>query len=190
MSGPSWSVCFPPECLLRQLRRPGCGSTIAGARSPFDLSVLGPAWKVAAEPFVPATERPSDCPEYDRLKADLRSWATTQRTYRINGVTIAEVNARAPDAATAASFLDRQSKFMLGCHIVRYPGGGVTRIEPASSRTNQTGYPVQHDALDEQSTLYTVKGPWIIEVTVFEASAAPPQLEIDVSRTLLDQALA
>ena len=162
----------------------------SGASGPFDLAVLGPPWKVAAKPFEPAPPRPSDCPEFDRLTADFRAWATSQRSYRVDGQRILEVNAKAPDAATATAFLDRQSKFMLGCSTVRYPTGGVTRIQPASSRVNQTGYPVRHDGLDEQDTLFTIKGPWIIQVTVFDASTAPPQLRIDISRTLLEQSLA
>ncbi|CAA9211274.1 MAG: hypothetical protein AVDCRST_MAG76-143 [uncultured Acidimicrobiales bacterium] len=162
----------------------------SGDSSPFNLSVLGPEWKVPAKPFEPAPPRPSDCAELDRLTADFRAWATTQRQYRVEGLSILEVNAKAPDAGRAAAFLDRQSKFMLGCSTVRYPTGGFTRIQPASSRMNQTGYDVQDGSSAEQDKTFTIKGPWIIEVTVLEAAKAPPQLMVDIASTLLEQSRA
>lgn len=108
--------------------------------------------------------------------------------YRVDGLLIFEVNAEAPDAASAASFLDRRSTFMNGCYPVRYPSGGVTRIEPASSRKNQTMYTVRHDDFDEQTTIFTIKDAWVIEVTVFASSSAP--VIGDIMDTLLDQARA
>lgn len=174
----------------------GAVSTSAGAvttvaarssDSPFDLSVLGAAWRAPAEPFRPASARPSDCAEFDRLKAEFTAWATTQRSYRVDGHVVVEVNAKAPDAAAAASFLDRQSK--IRCATARYASGGSTLILPATSRANQTAYALRHDAMPEEYTIVTVKGPWLIQVTVIDSSTAP-QLTGAVLSTLSDQARA
>ena len=164
------------------------GATTVAPRSgdgPFDLSVLGPASRAPAEPFRPAAGRPSDCAEFDRLKAEFAAWATTHRSYRVDGHVILEVNAKAPDAASAASFLDRQSK--IRCMTARYASGGSTRIQPASSRLNQTMYELQHDAMAVERTIVTIKGPWLIQVTVLDAPTAPHLTGVVLS-TLFDQA--
>lgn len=134
----------------------GTATTVAPRSSgnPFDLSVLGPAWQAPAEPFRPAPARPSDCAEFDRLKAEYAAWATTQRTYRVDGHVVIEINAKAPDAASAASFLDRQSKIRSG--TARYAGGGSTLIQRATSRAHQTAYELRHDAMAEEYTILTV----------------------------------
>ena len=155
--------------------------------SPFDLSVLGPAWRAPAEPYRPPPERPSDCAEFDRLKAQFSAWATTQRSYRVDGHVVVEVNAKAPDAASAASFLDRQSK--IRCMTARYASGGSTLLQPASSRLNQTMYELRHDALPEERTVLTIKGPWLIQVTVLDAPTAPHLTGLVLS-TLSDQTRA
>ena len=73
---------------------------------------------------------------------------------------------------------------------MRYPSGGVTRIEPAFSRKNQTMYTLRHDDFDEQREIFTIKDAWVIRVTVFDSATAPPQLIDAINATLIDQALA
>ncbi len=71
----------------------------------------------------------------------------------------------------------------------RYAGGGSTLIQPASSRLNQTMYELRHDAKAEERTIVTFKGPWLIQVTVFDTSSAPHLTGV-VQSTLFDQARA
>lgn len=160
-----------------------------GGDSPFDLSVLGPAWDNPATAWEPSEATPSDCPEFDQLTSDFRSWARTQRQHRVDGLLILEFTARAPSAADAAGYLERESTFMGDCATVVYDSGNLFQIAPASSRANQTTYTLRHDGYDEQRKMITVKDEWIISVTVLDSESAPPALVADVTRTLAEQSL-
>jgi hypothetical protein len=185
--GESGTAAAPPSDQVNT-SAPSATTVVSQASgSPFDLSVLGPAWRAPSEPFRPAPARPSDCPEFDRLKAEFAAWATTQRSYRVDGHAVVEVNAKAPDAAAAASFLDRQSK--VRCARANFAGGGSTVILPATSRANQTAYALRPDAMAEEYIIVTVKGPWLIQVTVLDFSTAQ-QVTGAVLSTLSDQARA
>ncbi len=105
-----------------------------GGDSPFDLSVLGPAWDNPATAWEPSDNTPSDCPQFDQLISDFRSWARTQRQHRVDGLLILEFTARAPSAADAAGYLERESTFMGDCATVVYDSGNLFQIDPASSR--------------------------------------------------------
>ncbi|MGH9154367.1 MAG: hypothetical protein ACRD1K_00585 [Acidimicrobiales bacterium] len=152
--------------------------------SPFDLSVLGAGWDVAVKPFEPAPPRPSDCPGFDRQTADRRRWATTERTYRIDGVLVFAVFGRAPTAASA--LLDGHTAFTNECHRLVYDDGGIAEVEPASSRVNQTMYPFRHQGFDGHLVMLTISGEWFVEVTIF-AEPAPTALVSGVSDTLVMQ---
>lgn len=165
------------------------GDRSPGSESPFDLSVLGAEWDVDPKPFVAAELTPSDCPTLEQLHADRREWITTQRQYRVDGVLVLQFSGRAPTAAAAAAFLQRHEELGIECPTVTQEDGAVSNYMPASSRTNQTSYTVQHKGFDVQHEIVTIRDEWIEEVTVFEDTEASRKVVGDLLDVLQRQAL-